>query len=178
MMGHFREHCYPEKQLVGEFPPFRACGAEASTSLCPPNLEGIIMRSTVFALAALAVCGMAAPATAQTYYAFTTVDGGEQVSVTFVNAAFFGGDLTYNVNGGLLRVQEPRTPLVVKVRFADGTGFTTTTTLSPGNAVRSSIDPGARYWCIFIGRQRFAVNVTPLCANYAEGDTSVSVTPN
>lgn len=139
------------------------------------NLEGIIMRRTVFALAALAASALAAPATAQVYYAATTVDNNEQVSVTFVNAAFFGGDLTYNVNGGLLRVQEPRTPLVVKVRFADGTGFTTTTTLSPGNAVRSSSDPSARYWCVFIGRQKFAVNVTPLCANYAEGDTSVIV---
>ena len=49
------------------------------------------MRKTLFALAALAASAFGAPAMAQTYCAFTTVDGGEQVSVTFVNAAFFGG---------------------------------------------------------------------------------------
>lgn len=141
------------------------------------NLEGTSMRKTVFALAALAASAVAAPALAQTYYAFATVEGGEQASITFVNAAFYGGDLTYNVSGGLLRVQEPRIPLVVRVRYPDGRSYTTTTTLTTGNAVRSSSDPSARYWCIFVGRQRFAVNITPLCANYAEGDTSVQVTP-
>lgn len=135
------------------------------------------MRKTVLALAALAASAVAAPAMAQTYYAFTTVDGGEPVSITFVNAAFFGGDLTYNVTGGLLRVQEPRIPLVVQVRYPDGRSYSTTTTLTTGNAVRSSSDPSARYWCIFVGRQEFSVNVTPLCANYAEGDTSVEVVP-
>lgn len=135
------------------------------------------MRRTIFALAALAASAVAAPAMTQTYYAFATVDGGEPVSITFVNAAFYGGDQTYNVSGGLLRVQQPKIPLVVRVRYPDGRSYTTTTTLTTGNAVRSTIDPGARYWCIFVGRQRFAVNITPLCANYAQGDTSVRITP-
>ncbi|MDO9473844.1 MAG: hypothetical protein Q7J28_12370 [Caulobacter sp.] len=135
------------------------------------------MRKTVFALAALAASAVAAPAVAQTYYAYTTIENGESASITFVNAAFSGGDLTYNGSGGLLRVQQPRVPLVVRVKYADGRSYFTTTTLTTGNAVRSSIDPGARYWCVFVGRQRFAVNVTPLCAKYAEGDKTVIVTP-
>ena len=135
------------------------------------------MRSSILAMVALAASVVAAPAAAQTYYAFATIEGGEQASITFVNAAFYGGDLTYNVTGGLLRVQEPRTPLVVRVRYPDGRSYSVTTSLTPGNAVRSSIDPGARYWCIFVGRQEFAVNLTPLCPKSASGDTSVRLTP-
>lgn len=125
-------------------------------------------------IAGLAAATVAGPAMAQQYIAYATIDNGEAASITFVNAANFGGDLTYNITGnGLLRVQEPRIPMVVRVRFANGDGYEVKTTLSPGNAVRSQIDPGARYWCIFIGRERFAVNTEPLCANYAEGDRSV-----
>lgn len=135
------------------------------------------MRKSILALATLAATSIAGGAAAQQYIAYTTIDGGESASITFVNSAFYGGDLTYSITGnGLLRVQQPPVPLVVRVRYPDGTGYTTTTTLSTANAVRSNTDPGTRYWCLFVGRNRFAINIEPLCANYAEGDTSV--TPN
>lgn len=133
------------------------------------------MRKIIFALAALTATAFAAPAMAQSYLAFTSIDGGESASITFVNSAFYGGDLTYNITGsGLLRVQEPQSPLIVRVQFSDGTGYTTTTTLSKGNAVRSPTDQSAVYWCLFVGRNRFAVNVEPLCVNYAKGDSTVT----
>lgn len=131
------------------------------------------MRRIAFT-AGLAAAMLAGPAMAQQYIAFTTIDKGESASVTFVNTAFYGGDLTYNISGnGLLRVQEPRVPMKVRVRYADGRSYEVDTTLNPANAVRSSSDPSVRYWCLFVGRQRFAVNTDALCARYAEGDATV-----
>ena len=132
------------------------------------------MRSSVLAMAAFAASAVAAPAAAQTYYAFTTLDYAQPVTITFVNGGTYGGDLTYQISqNGSLRISRPG-PVTIRVRFADGTTYTTSGALDPQAAVRSQIDPSARYWCLFVGKTNIGLSVEPLCARYAEGDRSVT----
>jgi hypothetical protein len=132
------------------------------------------MNKSLCVLAALAASAVAAPAMAQTYYAYTTLDYAQPVTITFVDGATYGGDLTYQISqNGSLRISKPG-PVTIRVRFADGTSYTTSGALNPQAAVRSQIDPSARYWCLFVGKTNIGLSVEPLCARYAEGDRTVT----
>jgi len=132
------------------------------------------MRRTIAALTAAAVSAVAAPAMAQQYIAYAVVDYPQPVSITFVNARHYGGDLTYEIQGnGLLRVQKPMPNMVIRVRFADGTSYTTQGNLSEQTAVRGKYDPSTKYWCLFVEKDNIGLNTTDLCPGWAEGDSSV-----
>jgi hypothetical protein len=132
------------------------------------------MRKSLVALGALVASTVAAPAMAQTYYAYTTLDYPQPVRITFVNGGTYGGDLIYEISqNGSLRLQKMG-PVTIRVQFADGVTYTTTGSLNAQDAVRSQIDPSARYWCLFVGKSNIGVSTEPLCARYAEGDRTVT----